>query len=168
MALLDADNGSDKKCTISMGTYCVLEPCVRLRPPLMGYKKDSDTGSKTPQHCCMVVDSYIWIGQGCRVNCKTLGSRVIIGSNTTLSRACQVGDVVIVDSDLVIPDNYKIPSFSRVSAHPVYTSSIVITPLSATLRNVIEKWCQYRFLGATLADPNLPRMCRDRDDRNVE
>ncbi|CDO93885.1 unnamed protein product [Kluyveromyces dobzhanskii CBS 2104] len=155
-----AQKKSSDKYTISMGRFCVLEPGVRVRPPVVGYRKRTDAavGTKLAIHSDLLVNSYIWIGQNCKVYCKRMGSRVVVGAGTQLNRCCEIGDVVIIDDGLVVPERYKIPSYSRVSRHPRIATSIVVKSLPPTFGPAIEDWCRKRYLGVQLPQIHLPQM----------
>lgn len=170
------------KAAVSLGRYCVLEKNVRVKPPVVGYKKRTpgsqssqstqstqatqSSQGKMPIHCDMSVRSHVWIGQGCKVYCRTIGSSVIVGAGTQLNRCSEIGSVVLIDSGLIIPERFKIPSYSRVSRHPSMPNSIIIEPISPTFGPMIEQWCKKRYLGAPvdlLGDTQLPTMREDTD-----
>lgn len=159
-ASASAKRKNHNRYTISVGRYCILEPGVRVKPPVVGYRKSEDdlNSGKVATHSDLLMNSYVWIGQDCKVYCKKLGSRVVLGANTHLNRCCEIGDVVIIDDNLVVPERYKIPSYSRVSRHPDVATSIVVKPLPPMFAPVIENWCQKRYLGVQLKEHYLPQM----------
>ncbi|AMD20746.1 HDR003Wp [Eremothecium sinecaudum] len=133
--------------SISMGRFCMLGTSAVVRPAVIGYKTDKATGKTVSVHCPLVINSYVLVREGAQIHSKSMGSRVVVGANSILSRCCSVGDVVIIEDGVVIPENCVIPSFSRVCQHPEWNGSIITTPLNESMRQVIENMCKREYLG---------------------
>ncbi|AAS51924.2 ADR004Wp [Eremothecium gossypii ATCC 10895] len=134
---------------ISMGRFCMLGRASVVKPAVIGYKTDKNTGKSVSIHCPLVMNSYTLVKPGAQIHCKRMGSRVVVGANSILARCCTIGDVVIIEDDVVVPENCYVPSFSRVRRHSEWPGSIDITPLNDSMRQVIENWCKQEYLGMT-------------------
>ncbi|AET39520.1 uncharacterized protein Ecym_4480 [Eremothecium cymbalariae DBVPG len=135
---------------ISMGRFCMLGAACVVKPAIIGYKTDKASGKMVSVHCPLVMNSYTLVKPGAQIHCKRMGSRVVIGANSVLSRCCTIGDVVIIEDNVIVPENAYVPSFSRVKRHSEWPSSIEMTPLNHSMRQVIENWCKQEYLGMTL------------------
>ncbi|CUS21936.1 LAQU0S04e04236g1_1 [Lachancea quebecensis] len=138
-------NGDDP--AISMGLLCIVGKDCVLRPPRIGFKTDNYSESKVPVHSSLCMGSFILIGSNCEISCKQIGRRVVLGCNVVLSRGCELGDVIIVDKNVQIPEKCKVPSYSRVQRHPIIPGSVSFTSLPGSMRKCIEEWCRMEYMG---------------------
>lgn len=136
--------------TISMGRFCLIESGCLLRPPVFGYNIDKKTGKRFLIHHSLVMSSYILIKSNAKIHCKKMGTRVIVGQNAILSRYCTIGDVVIIEDNVTIPENCHVPSFSKVKRHPDWSNSVSFQPLNGSMRGIIETWCRDHYLGINI------------------
>lgn len=136
--------------TISMGRFCLIGKGAVLRPPVIGYKTDKTTGKKVPVHAPLAMNSYTIVKAGGQIHCKQIGSRVVIGCNAKLGRCSNIGDVVIVDDGVVVPENCQIPSFTRVRKNQEWNDSITLEPLNGSFKSIIESWCKEQYLGISV------------------
>lgn len=141
---------SEDEAAISMGLFCLIGKDCTLKPPQVGFKLDEVTKAKIPVHGSLIMGSFVSIQPSCNVNCLQIGRRVIIGRGSTLSRGCELGDVVIVDNNINVPEKCKIPSYTRVSQHPIFKKSVVLCPLPGSVRKCIEDWCRQEYLGLSM------------------
>lgn len=146
--ILDTEKQGNETFSISIGRYCIIENAVTIRPPVIGYKKDRNSEGKIAICRAIQINSFVWIGAECRVDSQLIGSWVVVGRGSALSRCCKIGDVVIIDRDIEIPENYQVPSYSRVSRNTEWPKSIFVQPIPVAMHKVIEDWCIQRYLGA--------------------
>ncbi|KAM3161988.1 Dynactin subunit 5 [Lachancea thermotolerans] len=138
---------NEDDAAISMGLLCIVGKGCVLKPPRIGFKIDNLSGSRVPVHNSLCMGSFILIGSNCEISCKQIGRRIVLGCNVTLSRGCELGDVVIVDKNVKVPEKCKVPSYSRVRRHPVLPGSVSFISLPGSMRKCIEDWCRMEYMG---------------------
>ncbi|SCU94640.1 LAME_0F08350g1_1 [Lachancea meyersii CBS 8951] len=142
----------ERREAISMGLFCVIDKGCLLKPSQIAV--DYDKCGKKPEsnalYRTLTMGSFVFIGMNCEVHCHRIGRRVIVGSNCQLSRGCELGDVVVVEPNVTIPEMCKVPSYTRVRQHEKFRGAVQFTPLSGSLRNCIENWCREAYLGLPL------------------
>ncbi|SCU84154.1 LAFA_0D08482g1_1 [Lachancea sp. 'fantastica'] len=146
------------KEAISMGTFCIVEQLCLLEPPQVAVKKKVAVKNKDPEgmmsgtslHKTLTMGSFVLVGRSSEVRCRRIGRRVIVGSCCILSRGCELGDVVIVEPNVTIPESCKVPHFTLVKQHPEFPNSIQFIPLPGSIKKCIENWCKEAYLGISV------------------
>ncbi|EDO14288.1 hypothetical protein Kpol_76p1 [Vanderwaltozyma polyspora DSM 70294] len=102
--------------TISFGYMCYLDRGCIITPPIIGYELIANNVTKKRVPLCspMKFQSYIYIGKSSLINCIEIGSYVLIYNNVTLGRGSKIGNCVVIDEQVTIPDKTIIPSYSFV------------------------------------------------------
>lgn len=101
-AVIRADLGK-----ITIGKNCVIEDNSVIHSGAPG----------TPYEDVQIGDQVI-IGHGAVLNCRSVGSNVLIGMNATLLHMAEIGNCCIIAAASLIPDSAKIDDYSLVVGVP--------------------------------------------------
>ncbi|SCV05985.1 LANO_0H19548g1_1 [Lachancea nothofagi CBS 11611] len=148
----------DSDAAISMGLFCLLGVGCILEPPQIGTRLDWPPGNittKTAVYGSLTMGSFVLIRPHCEIRCRQIGRRVVVGRSVVLGRGSEVGDVVIIDANVRVPDRCKIPSFTRVQQHPNFDNAVTFTPLPSSFRKCIENWCKQEYLGLIVDEEKI-------------
>lgn len=107
--------------SIRIGKMCYLHEECQLLPP---------EGSG------LTLGSYVIIGTKSKVMLKSIGSRVIVENNVTLSSGSVIEECCIIREGTIIPPLKKIPSYSEVLGIPGINFEVI--PLHNSYRKLIE------------------------------
>jgi carbonic anhydrase/acetyltransferase-like protein (isoleucine patch superfamily) len=101
-AVIRADFG-----TITIGKNSVIEDnCV------------VHTGSPATINCNVTIGENVHVGHGAVINCKNIGSHVLIGMNATLLHDAEIADECIIGASCLVTEGMIIPHRSFVAGVP--------------------------------------------------
>lgn len=66
----------------------------------------------------VVIGDRVIVGHGAVLNCRRVGSYVLVGMNATLLHGAEVGDYCIIGAASLVTDGWKIPDHSLVLGVP--------------------------------------------------
>ena len=93
--------------TIRIGRYVAVEDNTVIH-----------SGSPMTPTCDVDIGDRVVIGHGAVVNCRRIGSRVLIGMNATLLHEAQIGDYCIIGAGCLVGQSMKVPDRSVVYGVP--------------------------------------------------
>ncbi len=98
------------------------------------------------------IKDRVLIGHGAVLNCRQIGSNVLIGMNATILHDAEIGDYCIIGAGCLVGQNMKIPDYSFVVGVP---GRIKGRPTDDQLWWVEEGYKEYAELARQYRNENL-------------
>lgn len=94
---------------ITIGRCCAIEDNCVLH---------SGSPDSADSICDLIIGDSVQIGHGAVLNCRSVGSHVLIGINSTILHDVEIGDFCIIGAAAMVGQRMKIPEKSFVAGIP--------------------------------------------------
>lgn len=151
-----------KAPVVSVGFYCIFEESSFIYPPARKLPISEESALSQEQakaicpetgkiHFPIKIGSYVYVGQGTRLEAAQIGNNVYIGKNCTIGEFANIKDCVIIEDGTVVPPYVTVSPFSRISGEP----SLFIEELPESTEHVLEMYCRKVYAGIDMVGPPL-------------